>query len=148
MQGAAGAGPVDDVDVARAWQRLESDPHAQLIDVRTRAEWMLVGYPELGGIGKAPIFIEWRVLPGGRPDEAFLRRLEAELAIRRVPKTADLYFLCRSGVRSRLAAEAMVRLGYGACHNIGEGFEGELDENRRRGTRAGWKVSDLPWAQQ
>lgn len=148
MLGAAGPNAVDDIDVAETWRRLESDPHAQLVDVRTRAEWVLVGYPELAAIGKAPIFIEWRVLPGGRPDAAFLRRLEVELAIRRVPKTAHLYFLCRSGVRSRYAAEAATRLGYGACHNVASGFEGDLDENRRRGTQAGWKVQDLPWAQQ
>ncbi|MBX9634424.1 MAG: rhodanese-like domain-containing protein, partial [Magnetospirillum sp.] len=58
-----------------------------------------------------------------------------------------LLFLCRSGVRSKAAAELMTQLGYAASYNILDGFEGALDPTRHRGTTAGWKVSGLPWAQ-
>ena len=44
--------PVDAVDVETTWESLVSRPGAQLIDVRTRAEWTYVGIPDLGAIGK------------------------------------------------------------------------------------------------
>jgi rhodanese-related sulfurtransferase len=47
-----GGKPVDAVDVETTWESLVSRPRAQLIDVRTRAEWTYVGIPDLGAIGK------------------------------------------------------------------------------------------------
>jgi len=58
-----------------------------------------------------------------------------------------LLFLCRSGARSRAAAIAMTRAGFGKAYNIAGGFEGDLDESRRRGKRNGWKAGGLPWRQ-
>jgi rhodanese-related sulfurtransferase len=55
-------------------------------------------------------------------------------------------FLCRSGARSRHAAIAMTSAGWGPCFNVSDGFEGPLDDSRRRGG-AGWKAGGLPWAQ-
>jgi hypothetical protein len=31
--------------------------------------------------------------------------------------------------------------------NVGEGFEGPLDENYHRGTLGGWRSHGLPWQQ-
>jgi hypothetical protein len=45
-----------------AYQRLGEQPHAVLIDVRTEAEWMFVGIPELPS-GR-PLFLSWQVYPG------------------------------------------------------------------------------------
>jgi rhodanese-related sulfurtransferase len=55
--------------------------------------------------------------------------------------------LCRSGARSRAAAIAMTRAGLERAYNVAGGFEGELDENRHRGLRNGWKAAGLPWKQ-
>ena len=33
------------------------------------------------------------------------------------------------------------------AYNIAQGFEGDLDEARHRGSLTGWKASGLPWRQ-
>jgi hypothetical protein len=37
--------------------------------------------------------------------------------------------------------------GYRACHNVAGGFEGQLDDERHRGSVGGWKAAGLPWLQ-
>ena len=63
-----------------------------------------------------------------------------------------LMFLCRSGVRSLYAADAVgkryAQLGISAdCKSVAEGFEGDKDESGRRGARNGWKYRGLAWSQ-
>ena len=57
-----------------------------------------------------------------------------------------VYLLCRSGVRSKAAAEALTAAGLGPAFNVLEGFEGSHDAEGHR-TVAGWKVAGLPWRQ-
>ena len=57
-----------------------------------------------------------------------------------------IYLLCRSGVRSRAAAEALTDAGLGPAFNVLEGFEGPHDDEGHR-TVAGWKIAGLPWRQ-
>ena len=77
----------------------------------------------------------------------FAPRLLEILRNRGVPTSAPVYFLCRSGARSRAAALAMTQAGQERCYNIADGFEGPLDDKHRRGAVEGWKAHDLPWAQ-
>ncbi|MEL7461103.1 MAG: hypothetical protein AAFX45_00275 [Pseudomonadota bacterium] len=63
-----------------------------------------------------------------------------------------LLFICRSGVRSRYAAEAVAEalVPTGAatrCINVAEGFEGDLDLDNHRGRLNGWKARGLAWRQ-
>jgi rhodanese-related sulfurtransferase len=62
------------------------------------------------------------------------------------PQSA-LYFLCRSGARSKSAAEAMIEAGWNHSFNVEGGFEGSPDATGKRGTVNGWKASGLPWSQ-
>jgi rhodanese-related sulfurtransferase len=62
-------------------------------------------------------------------------------------RDAALLFICRSGNRSRAAAEAMTALGFRRCYNVAEGFEGHHDNARHRGQLDGWKAAGLPWIQ-
>ncbi len=140
-------GHAGDVDPVAAYKDLANDSAAQLIDVRTRAEWSFVGVPDLREIGKEPILIEWQVWPTMQVAGDFLDRLRAELAARNVAADAPLYFMCRSGVRSTAAAACASAEGLGKAFNVAGGFEGPPDEHRHRGRRAGWKASDLPWIQ-
>lgn len=139
--------PVDDVPVRATWDRLKADPDAILIDVRSRAEWTFVGVPDLAELGRQPVLIEWQDFPDGRPNAAFVSRLVEQLESLGVSRRTELFFICRSGARSRKAAEAMAVAGYEHCHNVAEGFEGPLDGDRHRGTQTGWKVEGLPWVQ-
>ena len=52
-----------DVNCRECWDLLSSEPKAQLIDVRTSAEWNFVGVPELASLGREPILIEWQRYP-------------------------------------------------------------------------------------
>lgn len=145
--GSTGAASVPDVSSSEAWARLSTEPTSILIDVRTRAEWAFVGLPDLSGIGKQVVTIEWQTFPDNRIDPSFAERLSQHLETSGVGRDAELYFLCRSGGRSRMAAEALTAVGYGGCHNVADGFEGPLDSDRHRGVAAGWKVAGLPWVQ-
>jgi rhodanese-related sulfurtransferase len=128
---------------AEAWEMLRVDPGAQLVDVRTRPEWDFVGVPNLEAIGKRPTFLSWHIYPTMQVNPTFADEL------RRVAPSSDtpLLFLCRSGARSRSAAEAMTALGYRRCYNVSEGFEGRVDVEHHRGYKAGWKAAGLPWIQ-
>lgn len=64
-----------------------------------------------------------------------------------VKKTQPVLFLCRSGKRSALAAEAATRAGFTAAFNILEGFEGNLNDHQQRGLNDGWRFHRLPWVQ-
>lgn len=133
--------------VKEVWENLAANAQAVLIDVRTYAEWSYVGCADLSSIGKRPILLEWLSFPGGEINSQFVGQLEAELNKLGIGREADLYFLCRSGVRSQAAAIAMTEAGYSRCHNVVHGFEGSLDADQHRGTTSGWKAEGLPWSQ-
>lgn len=129
------------------WDDLAATTGATLIDVRTRAEWTYVGVPSLAALGKAPIFLEWDDFATGDLVPDFTGRLQAALAKAGVGKDAPLYFLCRSGNRSKHAAILATRAGYARAHNIDLGFEGRLSPERHRATPGSWKAEGLPWVQ-
>ncbi|MEX1155088.1 rhodanese-like domain-containing protein [Parvibaculum sp.] len=134
-----------DVTPEEAFRVLGADPRATLVDVRTRAEWSFVGVPDLSGLGKEPMLLEWQVYPAMERNPRFTDDLLAGLGANL--SDAPLFFLCRSGARSRAAAIALTSVGFGRCFNIAGGFEGDLDGTRHRGARNGWKAAGLPWAQ-
>jgi rhodanese-related sulfurtransferase len=135
-----------DLSPKEAWERLAQEPTSQLIDVRSEAEWNFVGVPNFGAPGRQAILCEWSRFPAA-PNPNFVRDVEAALKGTNYQKGAPLFFLCRSGARSRAAAIAMTVAGYGPCFNIKDGFEGALDSERHRGKCAGWKADGLPWIQ-
>ncbi|MEM8798076.1 MAG: rhodanese-like domain-containing protein, partial [Pseudomonadota bacterium] len=59
----------------------------------------------------------------------------------------EIFFLCRSGVRSQGAAAALTEVGFENCFNVAGGFEGPPDGSFHRGTIDGWKAKGLPWRQ-
>jgi rhodanese-related sulfurtransferase len=147
MSGTGGDGYAGDVAAAMAWKALAEQADATLIDVRTRAEWAYVGVPELGPIGKQLVLVEWDEFPSGAVVPDFTGRLAAELDARGISRGAPLYFICRSGARSRRAAIAATAAGYRTCFNVEDGFEGRLGPDRHRATTGSWKGEGLPWVQ-
>lgn len=141
------SGHVDNLGVTEVWDRLRNDPSSVLIDVRTRAEWAFVGLPDLAQIGKQPVLVEWQTFPDNREDSRFAEKLGSTLKDMGASQDAQLFFICRSGSRSRRAAQAMIAVGYAKCTNVADGFEGPLDAEHRRGRAGGWKAAGLPWAQ-
>ena len=135
---------VENVAPTQTWEALQANENAQLVDVRTDAEWNFVGVPELRAAGKKTILIPWQVYPtmqrnGGLSDD-----------LKRAGLTPDhtLYFICRSGARSMAAAAAAQAAGFPRVFNVADGFEGPPDVQGHRGATAGWKADGLPWRQQ
>ena len=134
---------VQNVPPTQVWEALRSDSNAVLVDVRTNAEWSLVGLPDLSGIGKEPVLIQWQLYPSMQMNPHFTRQMREQ----GLTETKRIYFICRSGVRSLAAAQAARVDGFLHTFNVADGFEGPIDADGHRGTTAGWKVENLPWQQ-
>ena len=140
-------GYAGDIEPKEAWALLQSDPTAQLVDVRTAAEWTFVGVPDLGQVGRKAILVEWQVYPAMGRNASFEDGVAERLRAAGATTTTPVLFLCRSGARSQAAARAMTAKGFTKCLNVAGGFEGDVDADRHRGRTNGWKASGLPWAQ-
>lgn len=116
--------------------RLAQGGAASIVDVRTRAEWEYVGRIEGSRL------VEWRAFGASTPNPDFV----AGVAALHAPDEAVL-LLCRSGVRSHHAAEALAIAGFRRAYNILEGFEGDRDARGHRSTVGGWRFAGLPWTQ-
>jgi len=139
----ASAAYAGDVSASDAWAELKANPSARIVDVRTTAEWNFVGLPDLSGANREVQLVEWQSYPTMAPNPDFVAQVSATSA----DKDTPIFFLCRSGARSRSAAIAMTRAGYTRAYNIAGGFEGDLNAERHRGNSNGWKASGLPWRQ-
>ena len=80
------------------------------------------------------VYPDWRRNPG------FLAEVKARFA-----PDDFILLLCRSGVRSREAAEYLASEGYRNAFNVLEGFEGDKNVASQR-IVAGWKARGLPWS--
>ena len=134
---------IGNVSSQQAWQALESEPEAQLVDVRTTAEWSYVGIPDLAALGKRAALIVWQDFPSGEINPDF----EADLTRANLQPDQPIYFLCRSGARSLAAARTAEAVGFSQVFNVADGFEGPPDAEGHRGRIAGWKAAGLPWRQ-
>ena len=137
-------GYAGDVSPAEAWQILQDEPNAVLIDVRTNAEWAYVGVPDLRPVERDLHCVAWQLFPTMAVNQGFVEQVGQN----GVTPEQTVLLLCRSGVRSRHAAIALTQAGYGRCLNVADGFEGPHDAAGHRGQAAGWKASGLPWFQQ
>lgn len=126
-----------------AYESLLFDPLAQLVDVRTEAEWKFSGTADLAAAHKDPLLCSWRFYPDFTFNTGFIPALSAQCPDRHAP----LFFLCKTGGRSFEAANAMAQQGYAFCFNITGGFEGEANAQGQRGKISGWKAEALPWRQ-
>src|SRR5471032_1403815 len=69
-----------DVGADEAWDVLKSNPKAQLVDVRTMAEWNFVGLPDLAGLGRKVHCVEWQAFPTMAPNPDFIAETSGTLA--------------------------------------------------------------------
>jgi len=128
---------IENLDPPQAWDLLQKNPAAVIIDVRTKVEHSFVGHPP------GAIHIPWKEFPDWQVNPKFVAEVQ-----KAVPHTdAPILLLCRSGQRSLDAARALEEAGYQRLINIENGFEGPLDENRHRGGLGGWRFHGLPWEQ-
>jgi rhodanese-related sulfurtransferase len=129
----------------QAWQMLQDDPQALLVDIRSTMEYLFVGHPT--GAVHVPWIDEpdWTVNPHF---ETEIRKLLLGGAVCS-PEThcTPIILICRSGKRSLEAGRALMKTGLRSIFHVNEGFEGELDEHHHRSTAGGWRFRGLPWEQ-
>ena len=138
-----------DLSAREAWDLLEKDSNAVLVDCRSSAEWVFVGVADLSTLGRHPIFVPWQTWNATpRPGMTANPTFTDEVARANPSPDTPIVFMCRSGGRSMAAASAMTKRGYSRCYNLAGGFEGNHDPNGHRGAVSGWKAAGLPWAQE
>ncbi len=129
----------------QAYDLLREDPRAVLVDIRSTMEYLFVGHPA-GSIHVAWIDEpEWIINPHFVTD---VRKILLGGATSHDDISgAPVVLICRSGKRSIDAGKALLNAGFSEVYFVVEGFEGDLDENRHRGTVGGWRYHGLPWEQ-
>lgn len=128
------------------------DSNCYILDVRTPEEWRWVGHPGENKDGEGTVLeapsekvvnIAWKVQVGNallvNPDfvEDVDEFFDGDTHV-------TLITMCRSGSRSRAAADALEAAGYANVYNMTSGFEGDRDEYGYR-TVNGWKVEGFPY---
>ena len=136
---------IEEVDPSVAWDVLQQDPDAVLLDVRSRMEHEYVGRPTMA------ILVPWQDPPDWKVDPDFVQKVRARLQELRGAATPvedlPLLAMCRSGQRSMAAAHVLADAGFKKVFNIAEGFEGQRDAEGHRNTVNGWRFRGLPWIQ-
>ena len=125
-----------------AVERLQNNPQTLFVDVRSKAEYKYVGYPENS------ILIPWIDDPDWEPNpKAFSDLVMQELDSRKNLLNTEIILICRSGYRSNEALKCLENKGFTQVSHVASGFEGDLDENDHRGNLNGWRHDGMPWSQ-
>ena len=125
-----------------AVERLQNNPQALFVDVRSKAEYKYVGFPENS------ILIPWIDEPDWEPNpEEFSDLVMQELDGRENILNTEIILICRSGFRSNEALKCLENKGFTQVSHVASGFEGDLDENDHRGNLNGWRHDGMPWSQ-
>lgn len=128
-----------------AWDLLQSDPRAVLLDIRSTMEFLFVGHP------KGAVHLAWIDEPDWEVNPHFVTEARKLMLGGKISAgkegSAPIILICRSGKRSKEAGKALIAAGFSDIYDVNEGFEGDLDENHQRGTLGGWRYHKLPWVQ-
>ena len=128
---------IENLNPQQAWELLQQNTKAVLVDVRSKIEHAFVGHPP------GAVHIAWKEAPDWHVNSKFVAEVETRVPDKKTP----VLLLCRSGQRSLDAAKALESAGYQQLINIIDGFEGPLDQHHHRGNLGGWRFSVLPWEQ-
>lgn len=129
-----------------AWELLQDNPRAILIDVRSNMEYLFVGHP----VGA--IHVPWIDEPDWQINPQFVTQIRKLLlggvcAADGDVSCAPVILICRSGKRSLEAGKLLAKNGFKEVYNVSEGFEGDLDGSHHRSSVGGWRFRGLPWEQ-
>jgi len=151
-----------------AYDMLNTVPDTYMIDVRTRAEYQLVGHP-LNAYLFPYMFLSNSF---AKVDEKYEYQINQKNKVfideigKAFKKTDNLLIICRDGTKSTLAAKDLVDAGFKKIFNVMDGFEGAEfptfeDNNKHKFYRQlakrhkiegfnhrrhyGWQFWGLPW---
>ncbi|MCK5812932.1 MAG: rhodanese-like domain-containing protein [Cocleimonas sp.] len=127
----------------KAYALLQDNPHASLVDIRSSMEYLFVGHP----VGS--VHIAWIDDPDWDLNPDFIDEVTYTSRKKNAHHHLDnpIVLICRSGVRTLLAAKALIDAGFTQIIHIDEGFEGDRNENDQRSSIGGWRYHGLPWEQ-
>lgn len=128
----------------QAWDLCQKNSRVLLIDIRSSMEYLFVGHP------KGALHVPWIDEPDWVVNPHFVtdvRKLMLGGVSDASEGGAPVVLICRSGKRSREAAKVLSDAGISHVYHIGEGFEGDLDDEHHRSTLGGWRHHNLPWEQ-
>ena len=111
-----------------AFDILTKKVDSHLIDTRSDLEWKTTGIPDLSSINKETYLINWAPVL----DQIFFEQYKKFLLIKFNQKDS-LFFICRSGSRSLMAAQFAIEFGFKNSFNIHDGFYNDNDQN--------WKIN-------
>ena len=113
--------------------------HSLFVDVRTPEELASTGVATLVD-ANAP-----SMLPSGsgadakvQPNPDFVAEIERLLVAKGLTRDDVVVLMCRTGIRSALAADLLASAGFSHVYTVVDGYDGD-----RAG--AGWKAKGLPW---
>jgi rhodanese-related sulfurtransferase len=136
---------IKEINPKGAFEILEKQKGAVLIDVRSTMEYEYVGHPI------DALHVPIKEPPEWATESDFVKNvrnaLEQNTTGEQEILNLPLFMLCRSGKRSEMGAELLVKEGFANVYNVLEGFEGDKDENGHRNTINGWRFHGLPWQQ-
>ena len=107
-----------------AFDFLSKKVNSHLIDTRSDIEWKNSGIPDLSSINKETNLLNW----GPVLDQTFFEQYKKFL-LTSFNQKDNLFFICRSGSRSLMAAKFAIEFGFKNSFNIYEGFHNENDQN-------------------
>ena len=110
-----------------AFDFLSKKVDSHLIDTRSDIEWKTTGIPDLSSINKETYLINW----GPVLDQTFFEQYKKFL-LNSFNQKDSLFFICRSGSRSLMAAKFAIEFGFKKSFNIYEGFHNENDQNWKK----------------
>lgn len=144
------------VNAVEAYQMLQQQPDAILVDVRDPVEIKFTGFAT-----PTKIHVPWQLTDTRnwseqsqswpmRPNPDFDQQLLSRLAALGASKNTPIIIMCRSGAtRSAPAVDRLADYGYSNVWSVTDGFEGNtLKQGASQGVRAvdGWRNSGLPWS--
>lgn len=144
------------VTAAEAWELMQENDRAVLIDVRDPIEIKFTGFAE-----PTDIHVPWVLADRDSFDEEaktwpMVRNADFEAQVKErldalgVAEDDPIIVMCRSGAtRSAPGADVITEMGFSQVYSVNDGFEGStLKEGDSKGVRAmnGWRNSGLPWS--
>ncbi len=134
-----------EIRATEAWDIINTQPKAILVDVRSHMEFLFIGHPA------GAVSIPWIDEPDWVVNPKFVSEIR-QLVLGGVSHDLDgkgvpLILICRSGKRSLEAGNLLVSEQFKNVYSISDGFEGELDSEHHRSTTSGWRFAGLPWEQ-
>ncbi len=118
---------IQNISSEECFKKLNEDQNSYLIDVRSPTEWNVDGIPDEDSFEG----ILFKLAIRNEEGTENLNFIE-EFKSLEIPKDSNIYFICKSGGRSKLAANMVAIEGYKSLFNVEDGFT------------LGWKLKGLP----